>query len=572
MAKIYLRAFGSGELSHVPIETLVALFTIKYCDSNVEIFLVESERKDSEYIYLVDLTMFQYKFIKFDDVSKISRACELPNLELDEKNCIAGLCGTLRQIIKNILIDFPDHSSRSLLGFKEQCLSACSEASIWTKFCEIDIVSMVGCKLTEDQEDIIPLSLAKFENHMSQPVKLHNLFKYTMSKKFAGDNVTKDRKVLPEHTFAEGLSLTLSDVIIFVCIHIYFNSIDRTLVSDKLPLTIKWYENMLTDEKIMKSLEVLSNECIRLRESVSSYSLPCIENYSLYKSDPKRYKPKNRIYTHQKDIDNSLEKIRSGNIQFGIDELFAQDQEIDWSNIPLDATPQGGDLPNKRLKRKFEQLESLCKPILKLSKKGDIIVDFCSGGGHLGILVAYLLPDCKVILLENKALSMQKAKERVGRLGLKNVIFYQCNLDYFKGSFNIGACLHACGVATDLVLQQCIQRNAAFVCCPCCYGSIQDCSRIVYPRSQLFENVLEKRNYFNLVHASDQTHDTENVKTKQGYECMTIVDTDRKVQAEESGYKVYLNKLTPETCSPKNHLLIGWPYKLNYRFCNSPLT
>ena len=59
-------------------------------------------------------------------------------------------------------------------------------------------------------------------------------------------------------------------------------------------------------------------------------------------------------------------------------------------------------------------------------------------------------------------------------------------MGYFEGHFDIGVCLHACGVATDMVLQQCLQRNAAFVICPCCYGSIRNTHLITYPRSQCY--------------------------------------------------------------------------------------
>ena len=50
-----------------------------------------------------------------------------------------------------------------------------------------------------------------------------------------------------------------------------------------------------------------------------------------------------------------------------------------------------------------------------------------------------------------------------------------------------GTALHACGVATDLLLQQCINVNAAFVVCPCCYGYIQDTHTVTYPRSETFK-------------------------------------------------------------------------------------
>jgi hypothetical protein len=47
-----------------------------------------------------------------------------------------------------------------------------------------------------------------------------------------------------------------------------------------------------------------------------------------------------------------------------------------------------------RLERKCQQLQGLAVPVVELatSRQGIIIVDFCSGGGHLGLLLAHLLP------------------------------------------------------------------------------------------------------------------------------------------------------------------------------------
>ena len=60
------------------------------------------------------------------------------------------------------------------------------------------------------------------------------------------------------------------------------------------------------------------------------------------------------------------------------------------------------------------------------------------------------------------------------------------NLDYFTGSFDIGVSVHACGVATDLVLKMCLDNRADFVSCPCCYGKVQENHVLSYPRSQMF--------------------------------------------------------------------------------------
>lgn len=42
--------------------------------------------------------------------------------------------------------------------------------------------------------------------------------------------------------------------------------------------------------------------------------------------------------------------------------------------------------------------------------------------------------------------------------------------------------LHACGVATDMVMERCIQAGAAFVVSPCCYGFIQNAVKFTFPK------------------------------------------------------------------------------------------
>lgn len=315
-------------------------------------------------------------------------------------------------------------------------------------------------------------------------------------------------------------------------------------------------------ENFEKSSSFLLQNQLAIADEIS-YRHPTKEFLGLYKSDPKRYKPKNRIFTKQSEISASLDKVNVLNLS--ITSLpMPKNNQINWSTIPYQALPEGGQLPEKRLKRKKEQLECLAECVLQISKPGDRIVDFCCGAGHLGILLAYLLPDCQIILLENKEESLMRARERVDLLQLDNVRFYQCNLDYFIGQFDIGCSLHACGVATDIVLSLCINQKANFVCCPCCYGGIHSVPHIQYPRSVTYKiraGILDSE-YMHIAHCSDQAHDVNkgvcNVeKSEQGQFCMDVVDTDRKLMAEEYGYKVQLMRLVPEDCTPKNRLLVG---------------
>jgi len=64
-------------------------------------------------------------------------------------------------------------------------------------------------------------------------------------------------------------------------------------------------------------------------------------------------------------------------------------------------------------------------------------VDFCCGSGHLGIVIAYLVPNLTVILVDNKEESLRRARKRVEKLDLKNIKIVHSNLDYFKANFQV---------------------------------------------------------------------------------------------------------------------------------------
>ena len=49
-----------------------------------------------------------------------------------------------------------------------------------------------------------------------------------------------------------------------------------------------------------------------------------------------------------------------------------------------------------RAKRKRDQVQNIVFAVRKVVKPGDRIVDFCAGGGHVAIVLAYFLPSCTV--------------------------------------------------------------------------------------------------------------------------------------------------------------------------------
>ena len=179
------------------------------------------------------------------------------------------------------------------------------------------------------------------------------------------------------------------------------------------------------------------------------------------------------------------------------------------------------------------------------------IVDFCSGAGHLGIFLAHHFPDCQIILVETKWGSLRYAKERIDKLGLTNVTLCLAHMEQFIGSFELGVSLHACGTATDIVLQQSARNKAAIVSSPCCYGKIVNSENLHYPKSERFQNIIPDHDeFFKISRLADHENDSENY--------MKCVDIDRIEHLKDLGYQFLgISKLKPLTCSPKNNLIVA---------------
>lgn len=539
MVAVFVTCTKEGENILIDLETLLVLNISNICDNkDISVIIIEDDISSEKYFKVNLKDVKNYIVESKNSVPQIALYCQWPIL-LNGNIVTSGLCSVCRQIIKCSKND----DVICLLGFREACLVACNGSSIWTKFCEIDMPMTIKSALSNEfNYGEIPENLIRFEHHLEQPLRMHNIFKIPSS--------------LHKHSFAESNVALLSDLLLYPCYFVMFKLLKQnTRLIDIIPLTCNWLESIQNEDYNFINFTFNYN----LIEVPKFILNEHISKESLYSSDPNRYKPSNRIYTKQGDIDKVLSKV-ANLIDFPeLDFPYGHDISFSWDGIPMVINPNGGSLPEKRSARKCQQLENLVKAVLKMTYDNanvKMIVDFCSGSGHLGLLLGYLLPNCQIILVENKEQSLERAKNTLAALEIKNVILLQCNLDFFRAKFDLGIALHACGVATDLVLQNCYRNRANFICCPCCYGGIHNTYHLTYPRSEALDKVLYKE-YLHIAHASDQTHGKDNVKTKQGYICMSIVDLDRKVEAISRGYVVHLGKLQPESCTPKNNLLVG---------------
>nr|XP_043885229.1 glutathione S-transferase C-terminal domain-containing protein isoform X2 [Solea senegalensis] len=622
-SSLYLAVSCQSEEPRLPLHTSIALFLLSYCEcKSFKVFLVFTKPGCSQSLKCQLPESVDVSDTQLEDLPQLVKGCRLPAV-LDETGrlCRAGLAVVLRHIINKTLETDPSRNDvLALLGFKKTCLKACAEVSKWTRLCETGIPSAVEEYLQNPttQYGHLPLSILSLEQRLAEPVKVHNDDKIRRQKlqeqrrnkkkespegredvdnvsnpgqspqvcdglelraalaKLSVDSVpavttrenSEIRKVkttdLPplEHVFAEGLYFTLTDVVLLPCIQQYLCSLQARAASllQQLPHLLCWYSRVQEVPGVLRAAKACG----------MALSIPQVPTVSL-PGPPAESNPTNLLEQEDNHDTTTQQPFVGGPRptmtklkEKGIEAVFTPHPcpawTLPWDSLPGAINPTESKMSNIRAVRKRQQLNNLVAMVTELARPGHTIVDFCSGTGHVGIVLAHTLPHCQVILIENKEESLVRAQCRSADLGLKNIGFIQANLDYFTGPFQIGVALHACGVATDMVMEHCIQAGAAFVISPCCYGFIQNAVKFTFPKSKRFKETLTSKEHMILCRFADQTAvQLPPDRRLIGKQCMGLVDLDRSWAAEARGYLVQVMTMEPESCSPKNNMLVGKP-------------
>ncbi|NXL58080.1 GSTCD protein, partial [Chordeiles acutipennis] len=605
---LYLSFSHQYRDSVFPLHTSISLFLLSYCDCKLfKIFLVPTgENVDDQFVRKNLTGDLEVHLISRCQLPLVVQSCCLPAVVVkDGKFCRAGLSVVLRHIIQKTYEADPSRKDVSeLLGFKKTCLKACAEVSQWTRLCEISIPLAVEGFLTASPEHChtIPPDILQLERKLGEPVRVHNDDKIRRQKlqqqkagaraavPVFGKEATEEGKTveiherplpslelsvafskllvqevsdtvnresahirrtktsdlpLLDHVFAEGLYFTLADIVLFPCIHqflVYSKKQGKNMVN--LPLISSWYQRVQEVPGVKKAAGKCNMELLQLPELMSAPE----DKLQDFSSVPVEVEEENEDSNFIGGPRPTMTKLMENGIEAKFSPHPCPSWTLDWTSLPSAVSPGEGKMSRDRALRKQQQLNNLVAAVTKLSKPGDVIVDFCSGGGHVGIVLAHMMPSCQVVLIENKELSLIRAKDRSDELGLDNIWFIQANMDYFNGTFNIGVALHACGVATDMVIEHCIKARAAFVVSPCCYGFIQNTVKFKYPRSHQFKEILSYKVFSMLSFA-----------LILGKQCMGLVDLDRAWAAEGRNYSVQVISMEPESCSPKNNMFVGIP-------------
>lgn len=242
-----------------------------------------------------------------------------------------------------------------------------------------------------------------------------------------------------------------------------------------------------------------------------------------------------------------------------IDENVVRDT-INWTSLPVALDPTSGSLTTERSQRKQLQISNIIWCAKKILKSGDTVVDFCGGGGHLSLVLAYLMPNIKVFLVDRNEVSLALATKRKNMLSLNNYFIERSDVYEWNGSsFQLGLAIHSCGPLTDIIMEKCIKNNSSYIIAPCCFGSIKNgvFDVIHYPRSNTFRNLdISLEEYVSIASAADIG---QGMKKSIGKKSMRLIDYDRNLFARENNYKTFDFTMVPNDCTLKNHVIVGMP-------------
>lgn len=206
-------------------------------------------------------------------------------------------------------------------------------------------------------------------------------------------------------------------------------------------------------------------------------------------------------------------------------------------------------------RRKAAQLAALIPEILRLkggkNRGPALLIDAAAGRGPVGLAAALALAEqprpWRVRALERDPARVALLNAAAQRLSLP-LEAVCCGLDQ-SGSWpeepDLVVSLHACGGASDLVIDQVLRRRArALLLVPCCYGAagVHDDGPYLAPRAQA--RATEQAEALGLPEAA----------LVRGRFSRAMIDAERTLRLEAAGYQAEVIELFSASLSPFNLL------------------
>ena len=278
------------------------------------------------------------------------------------------------------------------------------------------------------------------ENGTDEPYKaserLASARSENMTQTFDNLQLVDSVKEISGRCFVEGNNVQLTDLILFACIRLMSGSKDFQQWLSRLPRVESWYRRMaivpnisdalnsvglfeyhsvannVAEGSLMSNLSHLSSTATisaTVSEDGGQFSSTLLEQSSALDSAHARttasdqtciqHTEKTKFHVSQGVVDAGVAKATEMGLL--LDPLPLGNGgclQLPWQQYPSWVLPCG--VPDKRATRKLQQLENIAAAVKDLirstSSESSVIVDFCSGGGHVGILLAYLFPSYQV--------------------------------------------------------------------------------------------------------------------------------------------------------------------------------
>eukprot|EP00177_Eucheuma_denticulatum_P005551 GFKZ01010091.1.p1 GENE.GFKZ01010091.1~~GFKZ01010091.1.p1 ORF type:complete len:617 (-),score=74.29 GFKZ01010091.1:1924-3774(-) len=205
------------------------------------------------------------------------------------------------------------------------------------------------------------------------------------------------------------------------------------------------------------------------------------------------------------------------------------------------------------------------------------VLDLCGGCGHVGLVLAALMPQWRVTVVDTAAVALGVAERRAREAGLSNFDTLCKDIVEVDMPFQVAVALHACGGASDVVLAKAAQVGAAVVVAPCCVGGVVakkgnvtgsavDC-KVEDPvrggwveweeaKSEGMRAMMREGEFAVLARAADFGEHGAGDEWRRV--AKMLVEEDRAMWLREGGYQTRLVKMRPLDCTPKNDVLVAW--------------
>ncbi|MBI5544694.1 MAG: methyltransferase [Deltaproteobacteria bacterium] len=190
-------------------------------------------------------------------------------------------------------------------------------------------------------------------------------------------------------------------------------------------------------------------------------------------------------------------------------------------------------------RRKAVEVAALLTEMARHKKRGHL-VDAAAGKAYVGVLAAKLIGYARVTVIEREADRVRASREAALRLGVEaRVQVIQGDVgdtSCWPGQYDLAAGLHACGPASDSVIEAVSRSQEAkwLFLVPCCYGE-----RV--PFAKWAEALAER--------AGVGHHSEVRRRLVTGF-----IDAERTLRLEAAGWEVTVVPFVPPTLTP-HHLL-----------------